>query len=267
MTSSIGEIEFLARSEHRVGALRTLRDGPSDRDDLREATDASNATIARLLNEFEDRNWIVRDGHEYELTDPGTFVADEFLRLVDRMGTELELRDVWQWFPTELPGCRMSLFADAVISKPDFGSPYRPLPRFRELTESVRIVRGFQGSYSKPESYQVFQRILDTGGEMRIVNSLSQIDMKLREISEDVIREAVESGRLTLWAHESLPTNAGVAFFDERLCVICRDDEQVTRVIVDTDASEAVVWGESVIEDVRSEARPVDLLERLERNA
>jgi hypothetical protein len=88
--------------------------------------------------------------------------------------------------------------------------------------------------------------------------------MFLREVSDDVIREAVESDRLTVSVHDSLPTNAGVTFFDERLCVICRDDEQVTRVFVDTGAPEAVAWGKSVIEDVRSEARPIDLLERLE---
>ena len=264
MASPLADIEFLARSKRRVDALRRFREGSADRDDLRTATDASKATIARLVNEFEDRNWVVRDGHEYELTDPGEFVAEEFLRLVDRMETELELRDAWQWFPTELPGCRMSLFADAVISKPDSGSPYLPLPRFLELVESVRVVRGFQKAISKPKSYQVFQRILATGGEMHLVNSTAQLDMFLEEISDDVIREAVESDRLTVSVHDSLPTNAGVTFFDERLCVPCRDDEQVTRVFVDTDAPEAVAWRESVIEDVRSEARPVDLLERLE---
>jgi hypothetical protein len=35
--------------------------------------------------------------------------------------------------------------------------------------------------------------------------------------------------------------------------------------MVDTDAPEAVAWAESVFEDFRSEARPIDTLERLER--
>jgi hypothetical protein len=74
--ASLEDIEFLSRSPHRVRALRTLRAGPADRDDLRAATEASKATVSRLLNEFEDRNWVVRDGHEYELTDPGEAEAD-----------------------------------------------------------------------------------------------------------------------------------------------------------------------------------------------
>lgn len=262
--TSLEEIEFLARSEHRVVALRTLRDGPSDRDDLQAATDASKATVSRLLNEFEDRNWVVRDGHEYELTDPGEFVAEEFLRLVARMETEVELRDVWQWFPTDLPGCTMSLFADAVITKLGSHSPYLPSPRFVELNESARTLRGVQRALPKPASCEVWERHLAAGGEMHKAISPAYIDMLLEEISEDVIREAVQSGRLTLSAHDALSTNAGVAFFDDRLVVLCRDDDVVTRVMVDTDAPEAVAWGESIYERARSEARPVDLLARLD---
>jgi predicted transcriptional regulator len=266
MTSSIEEIEFLARSEHRVVALRALQDGPSTREDLRTATDASNATIARLLNEFEERNWVFRDGHEYELTDPGEYVAEEFLRLVDRMETEVELRDVWQWFPTELPGCRMSLFADAVVTKLGSHSPYRPFPRFVEIHESARTVSAVQRALPKPASCEVFERYFAGGGEARLAISSAYIDMLSKEVSEDVLREAVESGRLTLSAHDSLSTNAGIAVFDDRLVVLCRDDDVITRVMVDTDAPEAVAWGESIYERARSEARPVDLLERLERD-
>ena len=264
VNASLEDVEFLSRSPHRVRALRTLRDGPADRDDLQAATDASKATVSRLLNEFEDRNWVVRDGHEYELTDPGEFVAERFLRLVEEMDTEHALRDVWQWFPTDLPGCTMSLFADAVVTKLGSHSPYRPFPRFVELNESARILRGVQRALPKPASCEVWERHLAAGGEMHKAISPAYIDMLLKEISEDVLREAVESGRLTLSAHDSLSTNAGVGFFDDRLVVLCRDDDVVTRVMVDTDAPEAVAWGESVYERARSEARSVDLLERLE---
>jgi predicted transcriptional regulator len=264
--ASLDDIEFLSRSPHRVRALRTLRSGPADRDDLRAATEASKATVSRLLNEFEDRNWVVRDGHAYELTDPGEFVAEEFLRLVDRMDTEHALRDVWQWFPTDLPGCTMSLFADAVVTKLGSHSPYRPFPRFVEIHESARTVSAVQRALPKPASCEVFERYFAGGGEARLAISSAYIDMLSKEVSEDVLREAVESGRLTLSAHDSLSTNAGIAVFDDRLVVLCRDDDVITRVMVDTDAPEAVAWGESIYERARSEARPVDLLERLERD-
>ncbi|MDX1747243.1 MAG: hypothetical protein R3324_15005, partial [Halobacteriales archaeon] len=53
--------------------------------------------------------------------------------------------------------------------------------------------------------------------------------------------------------------------FDDRVAVVCRDENGISQAMVDTDAPEAVAWAGSVFEDFRSEARPVDTLERLEQ--
>jgi predicted transcriptional regulator len=262
--SSLHDIEFLSRSVHRVRALRTLREGPADHDDLRAATDASKATVSRLLNEFEDRNWVVRDGHEYALTDPGEFVAEEFLRLVDRMGTEHELRDVWQWFPTELPGCTMSLFADAVITSPDSVSPYETLSRHAKLITGARTGRGFSKRTPKPSSHDLLLRNAAAGMEIELIYPSAVIDYMVDVVDRRVIKAAVESAHLTILEHDSLPTDAAIGLIDDRAAVFPRDDEGVVRTMVDTDAPEAVAWVESIYEEVRAEAHPVDLLERLE---
>ena len=75
MTAGIESIEFLARSPHRVGVLEALADGPTDRRDLTETTGASSPTVGRILADFEDRQWLVRDGPTYALTALGEYVA------------------------------------------------------------------------------------------------------------------------------------------------------------------------------------------------
>lgn len=55
--------------------------------------------MSRVLTDFADRQWVVRDGPTYELTPLGEFVADRFLELRDAMAIERKLRDVWQWLP------------------------------------------------------------------------------------------------------------------------------------------------------------------------
>ena len=262
--SPLHDIEFLSRSAHRVDALRRLQEGPADRDDLRAATGVSKATVSRLLNEVEGRNWVVRDGHEYELTDPGEFVADEFLRLVDRMGTEHALRDVWQWFPTDLPGCTMSLFADAVITVPETSSPYRSLSRHVELVDSARTVRGFSSRPLKPESYELYLQNALSGTDTTVVFPPVVIDDMLRVAAEELLRDAIGSAHFTVLENDSLPTDAAMGLADDRLAVWFRDDDGVTQGGVDTDTREAVAWFESIYERARSEARPVDLLERLD---
>lgn len=90
------EVEFLARSDHRVGVLEELTAGVRDRADLRTATGAFASTAGRVLSDFEERRWIARDGPSYGLTPLGEYVADRFLDLRDAMETERKLRDVWQ---------------------------------------------------------------------------------------------------------------------------------------------------------------------------
>lgn len=263
MTSPLEDIDFLARSEHRVDALRRLREGPGDRDDLMVATEASKATIARLLNELEDRNWIVRDGHAYALTDSGEFIAEEFLRLFDRVETEHALRNVWQWFPTDLHGCTMSLFADAVITPPE-SNPYEPLPRNAELLESASMLRLISKRTPKPGTHDLVLRTTAAGMEAELNYPSTVVDYMLDVVDRSVIEAAVESGHLTVSVHDSLPTDAAIALFDDRVAVWPRDDEGTVRIMVDTDTPEAVSWGESLYEEVRSQARPVDLLDRLD---
>jgi predicted transcriptional regulator len=263
MASPLEDVEFLSRSEHRVDALRALREGPVDRDDLRAATDASKATVARLLNELEGRNWVVREGQQYELTDSGEFVAEEFLRLVDRVETEHALRNVWQWFPTHLSGCTMSLFADAVVTPPE-SNPYEPLPRNAEILESASTLRLISKRTPKPGTHDLVLRTTAAGMEAELNYPSTVIDYMLDVVDRSVIEAAAESGRLTILEHDSLPTDAAIGLYDDRVVVWPRDDEGTVRIMVDTDAPEAVDWGESLYEEVRADARPVDILGMLD---
>lgn len=259
MDSSIGDIEFLSRSEHRVEALRSLGEGPNTRDELQAVTGASKATIARMLNEFDDRSWVVRQGHQFELTDLGQFVADEFLRLVDRMETERSLRDVWQWFPSEAPECTVSLFADATIALPESHSPYHPLPRFVELVEAAETMRGFSEPSLKPGSYEVILRNAATGMTTELAFPSAVIDEVVNVLAENEIDAAVDSS-LTVFEVDTLPMDAGFALFDDVLALYCRDANGVTKAGIDTTDPEAHAWGESIFEDVRSKGAPVDIV-------
>lgn len=262
MGSSIEDIEFLARSAYREDALRALASGPCDRDTLLDETGASKSTIARLLNEFEERNWVARDEYRYELTDPGRFVAERFIGLVDTIETERSLRDVWQYLPTDLPGFTISLFEDAVITFPTAHSPYKMLPQFAENFESARTMRGFSEQSPKPGSLELIMRNAAAGVDTEVIFSPAVIYEIRTEISDAVIERAIDGGYLTVLVRDTFPTNACLELFDDRFALYCRDDMGVTRVGIDTESAKTIAWGKSIYDDVRSGARPVDLLER-----
>ena len=86
-------LDYLTRSEHRVQVLEALTDtipkpgldtpGYEPRE-LRDMTGASEATVSRILNEFDERGWAERNAiGEYTATPVGQSIAIVFAPLID----------------------------------------------------------------------------------------------------------------------------------------------------------------------------------------
>jgi predicted transcriptional regulator len=259
-SSPLDGIEFLARSEHRVGVLDALAERPRDRNDLRAATGASSPTMGRILADFENRRWVARNEGTYELTRLGEFVAEKFLDLRKAMETERKLRDVWQWLPLEMDGFTVDLFADAVVSYPGAGYPYQPIERVTQLIERTEAMRGFGTTVLKSSNLETAcQSILD-GMEFEFVYSPEVLEA-IVSWNPAKVAEAAACENCTTLLHDSLPDNewCGLGIYDDCVGICCHDIETGTlRAVVDTDAPEARAWAESVYERVRNEARPLD---------
>jgi predicted transcriptional regulator len=260
MSSSTGDIAFLARSDHRSGALEALAAGPRDRDALREATGASAPTVSRVLGAFESRRWVERDGRLYRLTPLGEFVAERYLSLRDAMETERRLRDVWRWLPVEMEGFRVDLFADAVISYPGPRYPYEPVERVSELIEGTDTMRGFGTTVYKSLNNETMCRSVLSGMEFEYVYKPAVLEATVAWDPERVA-EAAACENCTVLLHDGLPDEdrCGLGVFDDRVGICCHDAETgQLEAVVDTDAPEAHEWALSVYERHRAEARPAD---------
>ena len=242
----LDDIEFLARSEHRVTALAALARRPQSRADLRAITGVSQSTIGRTLREFEERRWISRDGQHYEATQLGAFVAAGMWELIDRVETEQTLRDVWQWLPTEASGFTIQMISDAVVTVAEADNPYCPVNRFLSLlreTDQFRFV-GFDLALLEPCKDELCQRIID-GMHTEIIDPPSVVN-HIRSAYPEQFAAALESGNLTVRVHDNLPPY-GVGIFDDRVAITGYDPSSGTvKVLVDTDAPEAREWAESI---------------------
>lgn len=249
----LDDIEYLARSEHRVTALTALARRPQRRADLLAMTGVSQSTIGRTLRAFEERRWIRRDGRHYEATRLGAFVAAGMETLIDRLETEQTVRDVWHWLPDESSGFTVELCSDAVITTAEADNPYRPVNRFLSLlreTDRFTFV-GFDLALLEPCMEELCQRIVD-GMETEIIDPPTVVEY-IRSNYPERSTEALESGNLTLRVHDDLPSY-GVGIFDDRVAISGYDpDSGTVRVLIDTDASEAREWAESVYESYRRE--------------
>jgi predicted transcriptional regulator len=271
MDSATQAIEFLARSEHRVAALEALFERDYDRRDLRDVTGASDPTIGRIVRDFEDRSWIVRDGSSYELTPLGEFVADRFLDLREGMRTGETLSEVWQWLPREMEGFAVEYFADAVVAYPGPNYPYTPVERVTQLLESTDSIRGLGTTIYKSGNLDVFCRRVLEGMEMEYLYSLPVLEA-IVNWNPDLISRAFECDNCTVFLHDSLPDDnrCGLNIMDD--CIgICGHDPETAQLeaVIDTATPEARNWAETVYEQCLEEARPFEVqeLERAESHS
>jgi predicted transcriptional regulator len=259
MDAALEEIDYLARSSHRVGVIEELTDGGRDRRDLRAATGASSPTMSRILTDFEDRQWIVRDGPTYELTRLGEYVAERFLGLRDAMAVERKLRDVWQWLPREMPGFSADLFADAVVSYPGPKYPYEPVERLTQLIQGTDRLRGFDSIvYKSINNEAVCEAVLD-GMALEYVYSPVALEGTVAWNPKRVM-EAAAREHCTVYVHDDLPDGhrCGLGIVDDRAGICCHDVETgALTAVIDTDAPEAREWAIATFERVRREADPV----------
>ena len=248
VTSTLDEITFLTRSEHRVFSLVAMAARPRSRSELGELTGASSSTIRRTLRDFEDRNWIQRDGYQYEATELGTFIAEAMSELIDRFETEQELRRVWEWLPESMSGFDLDMCIDAQVTVASAEDPYQPVSRFTELlteTDSLKFV-GFEVAVLEPSRATLCDRIVD-GMQTDLIVSPGVIRY-IRSTYPDEFHDPLESGNLSVLLHEDLPS-FGVAVLDERVVVTCYDPDGVTvRALIDGSGTEAMDWAETVFE-------------------
>lgn len=260
MDTTLDDIEFLISSQHRVGVLDALNEHPCERDDLRTVTGASSPTMGRILSDFEDRYWIVKEDQTYRLTDLGEFVAAQLTEFHDAMRFERTLRDVWPWLPREIDGFSVELFTDVVVSQPGPGYPYQPVERLTHLITETTAMRGFGMAMLKSGNLEVFfDRALEDL-ECEYIYPPAVFE-ELLSWDEQTVLKAATRANYTVLLHDELPIDkrCGICLFDDRVSICCYNQETGTlQSLVDTGSTEMRTWAESYYEQYREEARPLD---------
>lgn len=256
--SALADVEFLARSPHRVVALAAMAEGPQTRSELRSLTGASASTISRLLRAFEDRNWIRRSGAEYEATELGASVSAGLDEILECIATERRLRDVYGWLPPPEDGFSIEMCEDSVVTVSEPDNPYGPVNRFCELlteTETFRFV-GFDVPLLEPCRDQLRQQILE-GMDTEIIDPPS-IARYVLSTYGDHCAEVLDSGHLTVFLHANLPAY-GIGIFDDRVAISGYDpDSGTVKVLVETDDEAARDWATTRFEAFRRQAQPLE---------
>ncbi len=256
--SPIGDVAYLARSEHRVPALVAVTDRPRSRSELCELTDVSSSTIRRTLGEFEDRSWIRKEGYRYTATRLGEAIAAGMTELLELVETERKLRDVWEWLPETVGECPVETWTELTVTVAEPDSPYCPVNRFESLlsrTSELRFLRP-EVALMEPVLDELFG-LVDDGAAVTLVDRPSCHTYFISTYPE---RSSAMLSRdnFTVLEHEGLPPY-GIGLLDDCIVISCYERASGTvQAVIDTDVPAVGEWAESVYASFESDARPLE---------
>ncbi|NHN57571.1 MULTISPECIES: winged helix-turn-helix domain-containing protein [Halorussus] len=258
MESALEEIEFLALSANRVEVLRLLADDRRTRSELAAATGASQATLGRILGDFEDRSWIRREGGEYAATATGRLVAEGFTDLLDILETEGELRGIVRYLPTHAMDFDLRRLADATITVPNQTRPNAPVQRVLDLLGDADEIRIFSHAFNGQSLARVRERVTAGEGRFRGVFSKSAIgaladDSGLRGQLTSLLDADGAELRVR---EEGIPLAVTVA--DDAVHLLLRDENGVLQASVDTDDRAVRSWAQDTFDHYWRTATPLD---------
>ncbi|WP_323173539.1 ArsR family transcriptional regulator [Natrialba sp. PRR66] len=254
MATPLDEIEFLARSEYRGVVLEALVEEPLTRGELREATDASQPTLGRVLDELETRHWIDRDDRRYEIMPAGRIVSKAFTALYETLATEGKFREITPLLPLEVMDFPFTCLADATVITPTRADPSAPINRNLDLLTQATRVRSLSHSFVDQALRVIIERTVEETQTFEGVTTQHAID----GLASADVRAVLTAENGQLYVHREIPPSVGMAIIDRSVTFLVRDEQAVLRALIVTDDETVRTWAEETFERHKHEAEPAD---------
>ncbi|MEZ3145432.1 helix-turn-helix transcriptional regulator [Halobaculum sp. MBLA0143] len=255
---AIEEAEFLARSDNRVAVLRLLAEERHSRAALAEAVDVSQATLGRILDDFDERSWIRHEGTGYVATATGELVAAAFGDLLDTLTAEQTLRDVIRYLPTHAMEFDLRRLADAEITEPSRTRPNAPLQTTTALIDDAAALRAFSHTFNEETLTQVHGRVID--GDQTFTGVFSR-----RAYAGLAAQPSAWERTLELIDHQDAELRIreegvplAVLLSDDRVNLLLRDEEGLLQAALETTDEAVFDWAEGSFDHYWRTATTVD---------
>lgn len=258
MNSPLDGVAFLARSENRVAVLEELASGPATRGDLRESTGVGRITLGRVLGDFDERGWVVREEHGYELTIVGELVAEAFEQVVEAMSTAERFKDVIKWVPADEMDFDLRRLSSAELYVPTSSDPFASLRRAQQGLESTDSLQLLTNATAE-ETLEVMARRTSTDGlPLSVVLDAETLRIITDDPSAFGHLQTILKSDGEVYRYEGQAPII-VAVLDEMVHVGVDDEAGVNAALIESVDPEVRAWAERMIETYREEATPVEL--------
>jgi len=258
MDAPLEEIEFLARSTNRVEVLQLLATRPHTRGELAATTEASQATLGRILEDFSERSWVTQEGDTHVATATGALVADGIDELVAVLETEGKLRDVIAYLPTDAFGFDLRDLADATVTVPTRTRPSAPLQRVLDGMERATTVRAVSHTLNE-QSLTTAHRCV-TAGQQTFEAVLSSSTLEALAADDALwtrVRALADHDDAVIRvARTEVPLSVTVV--DSTVYLLVRDEDGILRAAIHTDDPTVRDWADETVSHYWEQATPLD---------
>lgn len=256
MANANDDITFLARSEHRVWIMNTLKEsGQTSWEELRAKSSASRTTLQRNLNELESRGWIKKSPPRYHsLTLPGKCVTERYSELVKTVRATNQLDSDLEWFLSDTFDFDVRQIADADVTTSSEANPYAPIDRQLDVMQSADTFRWLVSTLGMQSMRVVRNCVLDRH-ELHVVivdpavADLIQSEQEYMDITDDLISSSCCE---ILVAQDEIPFYLGIS--DSVVQIGAQDDNGLLQAIVETERNEMREWALETLEEYRRSA-------------
>jgi predicted transcriptional regulator len=253
---AFGDVQFLTGSPQRRNVLKALCEEPARPHELCADIDATRTTIQRILAGFRERQWVVKYDGDYRPTVTGRRICQQYEALLGELRLAREFGPLAAHLGPVANDLPIEALERGQLTVSDEGSPLAVLSRF---TEWFRAVEG-QMHAMTPVVAQPFNEIgvelVESGAAIDIIIDRTVFEKSRRQY-ESEWDFAVANEGVSIYIHES-PVPAGLAFDDERCCLVAYDEDNNLRAMLESTDDELYDWAQATYEQYRSESVPLE---------
>ncbi|RBI59789.1 hypothetical protein DMJ13_22035 [halophilic archaeon] len=265
-TLSIEELGFLTRSDYLLPILEVLTGQPYRVQEFQTALDKppSDSTIRRALDDFVEKNWVVEDRGEHQITETGRQVLSAYVELASSLTQLIEKAPWFQRLPPEDATVPIQALADAELTISNPSRPSSVLTTALALYDrNVDQFRGMSSIYNSLlfKTYNKIQQF-NMGPNYEVIVDRPTF-FKMRETTdfEYKIDDDDRDGDDPLVLDQS--HTLGIGIYDERKVAIgaynTSGKGQHIAMIVSTD-DRVVEWGIDLYDSYREQSKhPTEL--------
>ncbi|MFW5959118.1 MAG: helix-turn-helix transcriptional regulator [Natronomonas sp.] len=252
------EVEFLARSPNRVSILTELTQGLVGRYELEETTGVTRATLGRILDDFENRGWVTKEGRQYETTQLGAYVSREIMSLLESFEPVPALNEVAQWLPEEGFDFDIGCLAGAQFVRATKSDALAPTAY---ITSCIR-----NADRAQLITYSVLPGVMETcwrgivDGDLELLTVLDAAVFENVSNNPRMVKQAQEmadSDRFEVYVYFD-DVSSTICVVDDTVMLCLTGDEGPPLAVIETDDESVRLWAESTIDRHRREGERID---------